>query len=322
MKSKNYSISLIRMLAFLSIFLCHIMKYLDLELEHWFNVGVQIFLFMSGYLYGPKTIENSVDFYIKEFKKILVPYYVVIFPVIILHIIYVKDLTGLDIILTLLLGKTIYGGGHLWFVPYILMCYIITPLLDSICRKIDESGKFIYVKLISVIGIFSLFYLLFSSYFNFIFVNCFILGFFFGRFKDRIKPLKYAIYFVTSFNLIQIYIDYISALDLSKNPYYQQFCNLNHVFLSITIFFVLLKLFNGIQFTKLSKNICDFSDKYTYTAYLVHQFLILGSLSLMEMTPYIALNAFIIFIITILLSVIAKYISDAILQSNLLRKLN
>ena len=314
MNTKNYSISLIRLLAFLSIFFCHIAKYLDLEITHWLNVGVPIFLFMSGYLYGPKTIESSVDFYIKEFKKILIPYYVVIIPAIILHIIYIKDLSVSDIALVLVLGKTVDGGGHLWFIPYILMCYIMTPLLGEICRKINGNSKCIYSKLIGVIAIFSAFFLLFTSYFNFIFINCYILGYFFGKFKNRIKILKYLIYFATSFNLMQIYLDYFSALDLSQNPYYQQACNLNHVLLGITLFFVLLKLFGSIQIAPFFKSICDFSDRHTYTAYLVHQFIILEPLTLMRLTPYIELNVLIIFILTVLFAVIATYISNKLFK--------
>lgn len=52
--SYDYSVSLIRLIATIFIITCHIMQYLSIELAWWFNVGVQIFLCMSGYLYGKK----------------------------------------------------------------------------------------------------------------------------------------------------------------------------------------------------------------------------------------------------------------------------
>jgi peptidoglycan/LPS O-acetylase OafA/YrhL len=73
---RNSVISLIRLLSMLMIISCHIMQYYDLELAWWFNVGVQIFLCISGFLYGQKNIDNVTDFYNKRLKKILIPYYV------------------------------------------------------------------------------------------------------------------------------------------------------------------------------------------------------------------------------------------------------
>ena len=41
---------------------------------YWFNVGVQIFLFMSGWLYGKKKIDDPVSFIKKNSFKILKDY--------------------------------------------------------------------------------------------------------------------------------------------------------------------------------------------------------------------------------------------------------
>lgn len=60
--SRDPAISIIRVLAFLSIITCHIMQYYHCELAWWFNVGVQIFLCLSGYLYGRKSIDNELSF--------------------------------------------------------------------------------------------------------------------------------------------------------------------------------------------------------------------------------------------------------------------
>lgn len=47
---KNINISVIRLISLLMIITCHIFQGLDNELAFWFNLGVQIFFFISGYL--------------------------------------------------------------------------------------------------------------------------------------------------------------------------------------------------------------------------------------------------------------------------------
>ena len=316
MSNKNYSISLIRLLAFLSIFSCHIMQYLDCALAWWFNVGVQIFLFMSGYLYGTKKIDNCVDFYKKSFKKILIPYYIVIVPIIIIHIVYLKDLSKMDAVLVMFTKITVKGGGHLWFISYILMCYLITPLLEQFCSVIEQNNKHTYIHVIGLLAIVAVLFCLFITYYNVAWIICYVLGYLFGRFKERIKFVKYVIYIATPFNLLQIYINYFTDLDLSKNIYYRFFCDMNHVFLGITSFFILIRIFRNIDFKhRIIRAFCDFSDKYSYNAYLIHQFIILGPLSLMKLTPCIAVNVILIFILTVLISVIVKYISNRIFMT-------
>ena len=74
----DYSISMIRAMSMVAIITCHFMQYLDIELAWWFNVGVQVFLCISGYLYSDREISDPIEFYKKTIQKILVDYYVVI----------------------------------------------------------------------------------------------------------------------------------------------------------------------------------------------------------------------------------------------------
>ena len=78
---KDLSISLARLVATVFIIVCHFMQYYGLLLAWWFNVGVQIFLCMSGFLYGGRDIKNPIAFYKKQIPKILIDYYIVILTV-------------------------------------------------------------------------------------------------------------------------------------------------------------------------------------------------------------------------------------------------
>lgn len=56
MKKRDYAISIIRVISTGFIVICHMMKFYNCELAWWFNVGVQIFLCMSGWLYAQNNL--------------------------------------------------------------------------------------------------------------------------------------------------------------------------------------------------------------------------------------------------------------------------
>ena len=157
MKEKDYSISLLRMLAVISIIFCHSFEYSSsifvdkgwiLEsIGNYLANGVQVFLIISGSLYGNRknnierfeenffvNSKTRIRFLIKNSLKILKDYWLycilVIFPVY-----YFKEplvLTKTKIIEVLVTSDTISGVHHLWFIPYILFCYFLTPYLYDI----------------------------------------------------------------------------------------------------------------------------------------------------------------------------------------------
>lgn len=73
---QNPRISFVRMIAMCMILLCHVFQEYGNELAWWFNVGVQIFLVISGFLYGGKRFEQPLPILKKQFVKITLPYYV------------------------------------------------------------------------------------------------------------------------------------------------------------------------------------------------------------------------------------------------------
>ena len=70
---RNYCISILRVLGMLFIILCHIASWLDIAfLEQFFNYGVYIFLFISGFLYANKEINNHSKWFLTRVKKMLI----------------------------------------------------------------------------------------------------------------------------------------------------------------------------------------------------------------------------------------------------------
>ena len=139
MKEKDYSISLLRMLAVISIIFCHSFEYSSsifvdkgwiLEsIGNYLANGVQVFLIISGFLYGAKSKKNlfsdsktRIKFLIKNSLKILKDYWLycilVIFPVYYLKesiILTKREVLGILVTSNVIDGVLIYGLFHIYY---------------------------------------------------------------------------------------------------------------------------------------------------------------------------------------------------------------
>ncbi len=167
-RQKNYSISLLRLIAMLFIVLCHFFQYYNVELAWWFNVGVQMFFCISGFLYANKKIDSAIDFIAGNLQKILIPYFCFLIPTIAIYFSFARDsITVSSAVSALLTSGVIKGIGHLWFIPYILFCYLITPYLQALAEKMRKTKWYVFCLiffLLTVCGVIffkSFFFLLF-----------------------------------------------------------------------------------------------------------------------------------------------------------------
>ena len=194
-KGKDYAFSMVRLIATLMIIFCHTFQIIGLTLKYskilggigdFLSVGVQVFLLMSGLLYGSRNDlfekEQPLHFFFRNCKKILLDYYLysllVIFPVY-----SILDWQGLYTfcgrlfrILTFSNGL-FWGVHHLWFIPYIILCYLITPFLYDI-RKLAKTKLELWLILFSLIIISEIFRVAYKSYFIATWINCYVFGFF------------------------------------------------------------------------------------------------------------------------------------------------
>ena len=286
--SRDPAISIIRVLAFLSIITCHIMQYYDCEFAWWFNVGVQVFLCLSGYLYGRKSVDNELSFYKKQFIKILVPYYIVLIIAIIAQVIFVRnEISVARIVKALLCYGTLNGGEHLWFVPTILFCYLLTPLFDKINDRIFTK-KYPLFYCLTAFVILSIIIKLFIPYFNPAWIVCFYLGHVFGKNENKkgINPIlcKGLICMGTVCLVsIQIVVMYLMKLEFTgaMRTLFIIMCDYGHTFLGISIVLILIDVFRGRNIPHFIMKPIAFLDSISYEGYLVHQFFILGAFSLL-----------------------------------------
>lgn len=156
--NKNNAISYCRIIGMVFIVICHIVKYYTFIPGHaflgqFFNVGVEMFLLISGMLYGSRTEANWKMFFRKRYEKILIP--VQIWTVIMFFCVTTKDVKAFFVYFLGLKGlENIHeifqfdisqmGMSHTWFITIILFCYLMVPLLQRLRGKILAT-KFIYI---------------------------------------------------------------------------------------------------------------------------------------------------------------------------------
>ena len=155
LEKKDKSIQLIRVVAMMLIIFDHLVSYTEMPMKEVIvqvtNSGVLIFLFISGYLYGNKHINNWKNWFIGRIKKICIPMWIfMVFDFFVEYykfgffeikniFVYIFNLQGF-------LGGNI-GCHQLWFLSLLMVCYLITPLLQHIKQK-EISHKIFGILLI------------------------------------------------------------------------------------------------------------------------------------------------------------------------------
>lgn len=188
-RDKDYSISILRCLALFFVIGCHTFEYLGVcypdysfvltPVGNYLSVGVQIFLLISGYLYGKRSDAPGVPFVLRNFWKILKDYYVHYFLFTIpLCLIMRSDQINAKRLWGMVTCWCTFGGEvQLWFIPYILFCYLITPLLFSVKLWL-KNGKNAWIKFLCMLIAIDVLFIEYDSYFIPAWICCYVIGYF------------------------------------------------------------------------------------------------------------------------------------------------
>ena len=316
---KNINISVIRLISLLMIITCHIFQGLDNELAFWFNLGVQIFFFISGYLYGNKEVRDFKKFFKNKIIKILMSLSVLVLIMVIVEYFCFNHSYSKKFILANLLG---FGGfygtldllGNTWFVSYILICYLLTPVLQKLIKNNVNATKNLLILIVLSI----LFMEFDVMYINGIWLCNYIIGYYYGsniKTKKKKRDFRYIILalitIVLPFSLCLKY-DLINGIPNIIRSHRLLICSMEHTLLGCLLFLMFNFVLGKINIK--DNYILRFSDKYSYYIYLVHQIFILNDMSLLNLTDYFMINIIIIFIMAILCGVILYWLCFLILK--------
>lgn len=301
-QQRSYTISCLRIFSMLLILLCHVIKYYTFipgssHINQFFNVGVQVFLLISGYLQGRKEVVNYGNWMYKKAKRIWLPViFVVAFDVIMLAIMHTPTDT-LTIIMYLLnlhgllfLNWNFFGNaiteipnlGPLWFTTMIMLCYIIIPVLQIINKKcIKESQKPINKCVVLLCVLYAVVLILSAArVVDLSYILLFIVGYCFGMFsfnKDH-TCIKHELLLSVVMVILQ-FIRVVLRVKYAEFQYYATYTIISHAALGIWIFYT--GFFIEKNMPNLVRKIADNRvlkcfDSYSYFIYLVHGLFCMG----------------------------------------------
>lgn len=142
------SIVWLRAVCVVLILLCHITQthsspYVVMTSQI-FNVGVNIFIIISGFLFGILGVKRPyLKWYAKRIRRIFIPYWSFLLIFWIIGLLTDYRSAPIQWIMTIpgLQCFTYYprGAEHTWFITAILLCYLTTPLLALITQKLPKK---------------------------------------------------------------------------------------------------------------------------------------------------------------------------------------
>ncbi|OPZ34831.1 MAG: Acyltransferase family protein [Tenericutes bacterium ADurb.BinA155] len=163
MNARRYlNVSFLRIFAFLSVFLFHCFFFTDQGTHEGsplilLSVGVQSFLFLSGFLNSKKDASKA-SFFMKEIKRIGLPcfYFLIILALIDFLVLWAsgQPITWSSYWWTF--GSNDNDGGYiaqfgnLWYIPCLFLCYLSLPLLQGIRKKTKIKGLGILLVLVII----------------------------------------------------------------------------------------------------------------------------------------------------------------------------
>ncbi len=302
-------------------------------LGEFFSCGVQLFIFISGYLYGGKVIEDFNSWYLKRIIKVSLPAIILSVFIIILSLTMKEYLSYTTIVAYLLDAEGLLFVCHffrfifdeidclgpLWFTTVIMLCYLLVPFLQKITLRIQRIRLF--TILTYIFGIIATIVL--SKYISISYFLLFAIGYCLGKIK-WLDMIDFKIFIIHTVLFVFLLIGRIIV-----HKYYDGTL-LYLQFISFCSFFIGTWFITALSYVqkkniKLISNISDNAvvktlDKYSFYVYLVHGVLCMGVFNVYEHMPLPAAT-FVFVIGTIVLSFLLKNISETA-QNFILKRSN
>ncbi len=305
-----------------SIVCCHLFSFLDIDaLAMFFNVGVYVFLFISGFLYGNKNINGYGKWLKKRCKKLLIPFYIFLIFLLSYYnltqnvcfdlntlFIFAFCLQGLHWIVPTM-NAELQGADHLWFITVIFICYF----LMIIVKKIETKWKF-YDKKISVIVLSILVFLQIIKFiglrFNSEYFLIYFVGYYISKYQVEVTKTKFVLFGITAM-FLSITIRLLSKYWFDNTPIYGIIVPITHTILAISIYFIIGYLSNHLN------NICCiisnsklwiWFDNLSYYIYITHYMFLIGPFFVDSFGLNIGITVIVFVILTLLSSLILYFV--------------
>jgi peptidoglycan/LPS O-acetylase OafA/YrhL len=308
-ESESIAIKYIRVGAMLSIVICHVLQVYANRWAFVFNIGVQVFLALSGYLYGKKIVANWKQWTVGRVKRVYAPMFVFLVAVLPFYLIFHRDVfswkpyalnyLNLQGVAFAMGGGMIQGIRHLWFITAIMFAYLVTPVL----QWLSKYANWLFPVLLVCVGI-SYFVASGPLVFMASWVFLYAIGYLYVNLNKTKKIYNIGLVLLELF-LIGIVIFNFDVVTHYFNPVNRFFHDVSGVFVVI----IGIVLLSRLKLSKVPK-IVNLFDKYSFHVFLVHYFFVVGPFSLAHLTPYVLVNILLIILVTFVASFLFVKLND------------
>lgn len=322
MENRNHTISLIRVIGMVMIICCHLFSWLGISaLSQLFNVGIFVFLIISGWLYSNKEIDKPLIWLKRRWEKLCIPIIIWMilvsaYSVIVHHeypsgievIILTLNLQGIAWVFTILpkmgsYGTALIGLSHLWFVTVIFICYVLV-----VAVKNKESYIKRHNTLICYCSLFALIIAAFLGI-NLIYFICFFIGYAVGQGNKQFK--KRQVIFSTLIMIISLVVRLISKKYIDGTVLYDTIVvGISHTILALWIFLIVSYIGNTSSVVDaLSKSkIIRYFDVNSYFIYITHYFFLSTTFGLKELSAPLSCQLLLFCVLSFITALLLKLI--------------
>ena len=301
-EERSRAITYIRVGSMLAIVLCHILQAYSSRWALVFNIGVQAFIALSGYLYGEKLIADWKQWGVGRVKRVYVPLLLFLIAVLPFYLFFHRDVFSWKAYSVYLLnlqgipfvtgGKMIAGIRHLWFLTAIMIAYFSTPILQRLMQK----APIVFPLLLLCTG-FGYWLVpgqwMFLLSWIFLYAICYL----YVNIKNtRIYDIGLI---VIEMVLVGIVLSNTDIITDYFNPINRAFHDLTGV--CVVIFGV--KLLSKLKAKIIPKPV-KVLDKYSFQIFIVHYFFVIGPFSVAHISPKVTINIILIIAITIVSTIV------------------
>lgn len=275
-----------------------------------FNIGVDVFLLLSGMgvYYSLNKDADIESFYKKRLVRILPEFMIVSISVSLIYMILDHKTATETIIMASGLSVFFNHSFAFWFIPLILICYLISPVFYRMMSKRAVSRFFFLIAVCLICYILAL--LSGSAYIVFTRIPVFIIGM-------LISPAIAGCVKISSTQLGIMAI--VSAIGITTSQFLIRLgCDWFYIFISYTIYVLPLTLCLSYLINKFNSKVLPFVGGITLELYLLHESLCIrfANLVLQRVSGFTKLFLCTIVSITfaILLSKLLQYTNNQILK--------
>ena len=325
---KDYAVSSIRMIATFMVVVLHILQQFERISSHlhiltdWCNLGLVMFFCISGYLYSSRTINEGWIWH--RYKEIVIPSIITVIATLVVYSLCFEIPDKKIIVYSLVSGlgfEALVPNGwmfiQLWFLTYILFCYLSVPFIQKIKVR-DMSEIQFWGMLVASTAVFQGGAMLINRVIDIptlswgVLLRFYLPYFLYRRYGGNNRQKKVyewmvlvsiILFIITCFARYVVHFDGVAGAIAELLFIYTQ------TIIGTVIFHFLRNFF---QEHRISEKLLKLSDKYSYSVYLTHCFFIGYSTSIIFKCRSVVVGTVMAILLTVIASVFVTNITTQI----------